>query len=116
MKLKLPHREVSLDTQISYEERNVFINSLLKEEIIFQEDAMSIEEYFRHTWTKPKSITCMDIIGYYLTKGDCHGEDREVLSHKKAEELRKGSKRHTTFSSIDYKKGVELGIIDIEEY
>lgn len=115
MKLHLPHKKVSLDSQLSYEGRNLFIHQLLEEEIEFRDSNMTVEEYFRFTWDKSHTKTCMDIIAYYLTKGNIEGEDREVMSHKKAEEMRKGSKRHTTFSSMDYDKQTEFGLVDIDD-
>lgn len=115
MKLQLPHRDVNLDSQLPFQERNSFIRKLLEEKIEFHNETMTVEEYFRYTWTKSTTKTCMDIIGYYLTKGNTEGEDREVMSHKKAEEMRKGSKRHTTFSSMDYNRQVEFGLIDTDD-
>lgn len=115
MKLQLPHRDVYLDSQLPFQERNSLIKEVLEEEIEFLNETLTVEEYFRATWTKPTTKTCMDIIGYYLTKGNTEGEDREVLSHKKAEEMRKGSKRHTTFSSMDYNRQVEFGLIDVDD-
>lgn len=115
MELNLPHRKVKLDCQLSFEERNLFIHQLLQEEIEFHEVVMTVEEYFRYTWNKSNTKVCMDIVGYFLTKGNATGEDREVMSHKKAEEMRKGSARHTTFSSMDYDKQSEFGLVDVED-
>lgn len=115
MKLKLPHRDVILKSDIEFEERNEIIESVLLENMKFHSKEMSVEEYFRETWDKPATKTALDMIGYYLTKGNAEGEDREVLSHRKAEEMRKGSSRHTTFSSMDYGRQEEFGIIDVDD-
>lgn len=115
MKLYLPHREVDLDVNLSFTERNEKIFEILAEEIVFHEETMSVEEYFRYTWEKEPSKVSMDIIGYYLTKNNYEGEDREVLSNKKQKEIRKGSKRHTTFSGMGYDNQVAVGLVDIED-
>lgn len=116
MKLFLPHREVTLDTNLPFMERNEVIHNLLKENMTFQEITMSVEEYFRYTWDKETSKVSMDIIGYYLTKNNSQGEDREVVSNGKMKEMRKGSKRHTTFSGMGYDNQVSLGLIDEDDY
>lgn len=115
MKLYLPHREVDLDTTLSFDGRNEVIFGILAEEIVFHEQTMTVEEYFRYTWEKQPSKISMDIIGYYLTKNNFEGEDREVLSNKKQKEIRKGSKRHTTFSGMGYDNQVAVGLIDIDD-
>jgi hypothetical protein len=115
MKLYLPHREVNLDASLSFDERNKVIYKLLEEEIEFHEEIMTVEEYFRYTWNKQPSKISMDIIGYYLTKNNAEGEDRDVLSVKKEKEIRKGSKRHTTFSGMGQDNQVKVGLIDLED-
>lgn len=135
MKLYLPHREVNLDSSLSFEERNQVIYKLLEETIEFHEQTMTVEGYFRYTWNKQPTKVSMDIIGYYLTKNNINEEelktiaededtsdeeknneeDRWVISNKKQKEMRKGSKRHTTFSGMGYDNQVKVGLIDIEE-
>lgn len=110
MKLKLPHKTYNLDTNLAIEERLLMINTLLEEKIEFYEQVMTVEEYFRHTWEESK--TCMDIIGYYLTKED---KKLEILSNNKQQEMKTGSKRHTTFSGMGYANQVAVGLIDIDE-
>lgn len=115
MKLKLPHKTYDLDMNLNITDRLVVINELLKEKIEFHDETMTVEEYFRYTWTNPKanSKTCMDIIGYYLTKEE---KDLEILSKGKQNEMLKGSKRHTTFSGMGYDNQVAVGLIDVDEY
>ena len=115
MKITLPHREVRLDTSLPFDERNKEINTILSEVIEFHAESMTVEEYFRYTWNKANTKVCMDIIGYYLTKGNAEGEDREVISNKKMIEMVKGSTRHTTFSGMGYENQVAYGLVDIEE-
>lgn len=115
MKLYLPHREVTLDTSLPFPERNNEIYRILDEEIEFQALKMSVEEYFRLTWDKPHTKVSLDIIGYYLTKGNFGGEDREILSNVKQKEMRKGSKRHTTFSAMSYENQMSIGIKDFDD-
>lgn len=112
MKLILPHREVVLSSELSYQERNSFIEVILQEKIEFHEMTMTVEEYFRYTWNKQVSRISMDIIGYYLSKGSNEREDGEILSHKKEKEMKKGSDRHVTFSGLSAKSQEDLGITD----
>lgn len=112
MELLLPHRKVGLDTSLNLKERKVFIDSLLEEEITFHSQTMTVEEYFRYTWNKNNTKTCLDIIGYYLTKVE---KDLEILSHTKEKEMKNGSKRHTTFSSMDMESQQDLGLIEKDE-
>lgn len=120
MRLILPHRDVSLMADIDFEKRNELILNLLKESTGLKDsenDILTVEEYFRFTWDKQNTRTALDIISYYLTKGntDEEGEDREVLSHKKEKELQKGSKRHVTFSGMSIRQQEDLGIIDVAD-
>jgi hypothetical protein len=136
MKLHLPHREVNLDSNLSYEDRNKVIFALLEETIEFHEQTMTVESYFRYTWNKQPTKVSMDIIGYYLTKNNMNEaeleeiedeneketnnsnnnkEDRWVISNKKQKEMRKGSKRHTTFSGMGYENQVKVGLIEADD-
>lgn len=112
MEILLPHRKVELDTSLTFEERTKVINSLLNEVIDFHAQSMTVEEYFRFTWKKNSTITCMDIIGYYLSKEE---KDLTILSQKKENEMAKGSKRHTTFSSMGKENQQQYGLIDLDE-
>lgn len=112
MKLKLPHKTYNLDMEASIENRMTTINEILSEVIDFQEESMTVEEYFQLTWDKPNSKTCMDIIGYYLTK---EKRNLDVLSNDKQKEMLHGSKRHTTFSGMGYENQVEFGLVDIDD-
>lgn len=118
MKLILPHREVSLGAELDYKERNTFISELLSEPTGLtdnENESLTVEEYFRYTWNKQNTRTSLDIISYYLTKGNSEGEDKEVLSHKKEKELQKGSKRHVTFSGMSIRQQEDLGLIDTSD-
>lgn len=113
MRIELPHRNVNLDASLSPTEKLEVVYKLLDEDIVFHDETMTLEDYFRFTFEIQSSITAMDIISYYLTK-----ENRvlEVLSTKKQEEMRKGSKRHTTFSGMGYADQVRNGVIDSDDY
>lgn len=118
MKLILPHREVSLVAELDYKERNTFVSNLLSEPTGLtdnENESLTVEEYFRYTWNKQNTRTSLDIISYYLTKGNSEGEDKEVLSHKKEKELQKGSKRHVTFSGMSIRQQEDLGLIDTSD-
>lgn len=112
MKLKMTHKTYNLDMELPLQDRVKAINDLLGEDIIFHEEVMTVEEYFRHTWNKQNTKISLDIIGYYLTK---ENRDLEVLSTKKQLEMETGSKRHTTFTSMGYDNQVALGLVDIED-
>lgn len=117
MKLYLPHREVTLDTSLPYPQRKEAIEKILGESTNLEDrdfDLMTVEDYFRFTWDEPTTKVLMDIIGYYLTKNNTEeeGEDKEVLSNKKQKEIRKGSKRHTTFSGLPNEVQTSMGLKD----
>ncbi|WP_144509947.1 hypothetical protein [Bacillus sp. FJAT-22090] len=119
MKLYLPHREATLDTSLGFTERNEEIYKLLEESTGLQDnenDIMSVEEYFRFTWDKQPTKISLDVIGYYLTKNNAEGEDRDVLSNGKQKEMIKGSNRHTTFSGMGYDNQVAIGVVDTDDY
>lgn len=130
MKLKLPHGEIFLDSELPFETRKQEVDKLLASKIVFQSETMTVEEYFRHTWEKSPTKTCMDMIGYYLTKNNRseeeleadkkeddknYKEDKYVLSNKKTKEMQKGSYRHTTFSSMGIEYQTMMGIDDIDD-
>lgn len=105
MELILPHRAVTLNQELDFNERNQAIFALLDETIQFHENSMTVEEYLRHTFNKQNTRAILDMIGYYLTKNNLGEEsdskrDKEVLSITKQEEMETGSKKHTTFSSM----------------
>lgn len=116
MKLYLPHREADLSVSLGYNERNELIHSILEEKLDFHEEVMSVEEYLRRTWNRDSSKVLMDIIGYYLTKNNFEGEDREVLSNGKVKEMKKGSKRMTAFSGMGLDNQVGFGVVDADDY
>lgn len=113
MKVELPHKNVNLDASLNPDAKMEIIFKLLDEEIVFHNETMTLEEYFRLTFEIQSSIIAMDIIGYYLTK-----ENRvlEIMSTKKQEEMQKGSKRHVTFTSMGYVNQVRNGVIDSDDY
>lgn len=115
MKIKLPHREVNLKSDVSYFERNEIIKKVLNEKIDFLENSMKVEDYFSETWDKQGTRTALDMMSYYLTKGNAEGEDKEILSHRKQKELQRGSKRHITFSALGVGTQERLGIIDTSD-
>lgn len=130
MKILFPHREVNLDidsrTAPPIEERKKIVNSILIEKIEFHNQVMTVEEYLTHTWEKQSTKAILDMIGYYLTKdsftedqkndtnyfGEEIKEDRFILSNRSIEEMEKGSKRHTTISSMGQENHFKLGFED----
>lgn len=107
MKILLPHKTVSLDSSLSIEEKKKVVESLLSEEMEFHAETMTLEEYLSLTWKKPNSKVIMDMLAYYLTKEE---KNLEILSHKKENEISKGSERHTNFSSLSKDDKELLGI------
>lgn len=130
MKILFPHREVNLDidsrTVPPIEERKKIVNSILIEKIEFHNQVMTVEEYLTHTWEKQSTKAILDMLGYYLTKesftedqkndtnyfGEDIKEDRFILSNRSIEEMEKGSKRHTTISSMGQENNFKLGFED----
>lgn len=116
MKLYLPHREANLDTTLDYDKRNECIHAILEEEVEFHSETMTVEDYFRRTWNDKTTKVLMDVIGYYLTKNNTVGEDREVLSNYKQKEMRVGSKRMITFSGMEIGDQLSYGITEVDDY
>lgn len=120
MRLKLPHREVVLDSDLTYPERNELIKKLLSEK--YNED-LTVEEYFQETWNIQHTIICMDMIGYYLSKGNVplnddgtKPQDDEVLSHKKQKEIEQGTRKYSNFSNLSLTDKVSLGLDTDNDY
>lgn len=107
MKVLLPHRTVSLDSSLSIEEKKKVVETLLSEKIEFHAETMTLEEYLTFTWEKPNSKVIMDMLAYYLTKEE---KNLEILSHKKENEISKGSERYTSFSNLSEEDKESLGI------
>lgn len=131
MIIKLPQEDYFLNSELPFCKRNEEVNNLLLKKIEFYSETMTVEEYFRITWEIPESKKCMDMIGYYLSKnnrsedeleqdradndGKDSKEDKYILSNKKIKEMQKGSKRHTTFSSMGIEYRAMMGIDDIDD-
>ena len=107
MKILLPHREVSLDSSLTIEEKKKVVEHLLSENIEFHAQTMTLEEYLTLTWEKQNSKVIMDMLAYYLTKEE---KNLEILSHKKENEISKGTKRYTNFSNLSEDDKELLGI------
>ena len=112
MKLRLPHKTHNLDLKMETDDRLALINRILTEEINFQDQTMTVEEYFSHTWDKQNTKVALDIIGYFLTKED---KKLEILSNSKRKEMENGSNRHTTFSGMGIENQVAVGLVDIDD-
>lgn len=107
MKVLLPHRTVSLDSSLEPNDRVKVIETLLKEEIEFHSETMTLEEYLTFTWKKQNSKVIMDMFSYYLTKEE---KNLEVLSHSKEKEISKGTKKYTNFSNLSEDDKELLGL------
>ncbi|MBY0221966.1 hypothetical protein [Sporosarcina aquimarina] len=113
MKLQVAHESFSLDMNLKVEGKKKAVDELLEKKLIFHNESMTVEEYFRETWFDPDTIKCMDTLGYYLSKQDGNSE---VLSGDKQKEMSKGSKKYTTFSGLDYKEQLILGLAEINDW
>lgn len=117
MRIILPHKKVNLDTSLHPEDRKVVVENLLKEEIEFHNETMTLEEYLTHTWNKQNSKTIMDLFGYYLTKF----ETQEVLSRDKTKEMSRGfygksdNNRYSNFTDLSPDDKERIGLIDKNE-
>lgn len=107
MKILLPHKTVSLDTSLPIEEKKKVVESLLAEKIEFHAETMTLEEYLVYTWDKQNSKVIMDMFSYYLTKEE---RNLEILSHKKNNEITKGTDKYTYFDNLSEKNKEALGI------
>lgn len=113
----MPHKTYELDFSLEDEERMKIVNGILSDVIGFNGEEMTVEDYFIETWDvlsyKDTTLYYKEVLGYYLSKEE---RDLSVLSRDKMKEMNRGSKRHTTFSNMDYKSQVGLGIIDEDDY
>jgi hypothetical protein len=114
MKLKIPTRDVYLDPTLDSEERLDFINNLLQFKFDLDEKHFTLEQYFQETWNKENTKVCMDIIGYYLSKGGIakYQHDKEVLSKSKVYKMNNGDKNKINFSDLKLEDQFALGLID----
>lgn len=131
------HSPYYLPDNIEPSERLIEVNKMLEDVLEFDGEYMTVEEYFRHTWTKVesngtnRSKNNMERIGTYLSKmPDQKGkEDKEVLSRNDHLEMSKGIRRTTTkdrknayvdsryviHSDLNKETLAELGLIDNAE-
>jgi hypothetical protein len=115
MKLRLPtNKNINLDETLNSEERLEFINNLLLIEFDLDDRHFTLEKYFRETWDKENTKVCMDIIGYYLSKGCVpkYHHDKEVLSKSKIHKMNNGDKNKINFSDLKLEDQFALGLID----
>jgi hypothetical protein len=115
MKLKLPtNKSIQLDQTLNSEERLQFINNLLLFEFDLDEKHFTLEQYFQETWNKDNTKVCMDIIGYYLSKGDIvkYQHDKEVMSKSKVSKMNNGDKNKINFSDLKLEDQFALGLVD----
>jgi hypothetical protein len=113
MKLKLPDgKEIYLDETLDKYERLELIDNLLNKTFKMDDKTFTLESYFRETWFKEKTIVCMDIIGYYLSKdfSKKSNNDKEVLSRNKFKKMVRGDKNVKIFSDLSHQDQVILGI------
>ena len=107
MKILLPHNTVSLDSSLPVEEKKKIVESLLAEKIEFHAETMTLEEYLVYTWNKQNSKVIMDMFAYYMTKEE---KNLEILSHKKENEMTKGTSKYTQFDGLSEDDKKSLGI------
>jgi len=114
MKLKLPHREVILDTSLDLEKRKEIVEKILKDIVEYNGKNITLEEYFRETWNSKSTSVCLDIMGYYLIK-KYKKRDRSIISRKKHKQMKNNNKHYINFSNLSKRKQIELGIKDYED-
>lgn len=137
MKIKIDgHKSFYLPDNIEPFERLIEVNKMLEEELCFDGETMTVEDYFRHTWNKVESNGAnlsksnMDKIGFYLSKmPEQEGrEDKEILSRNDQLEMSKGVRRtskdgknlymeskYILHTDLSKEKLAEIGLIDNAE-
>lgn len=117
MKIKIANQYTyNLDLNLSMEERLIAINVILKEEISIGNGKISIQDYFLETWDKNNTRTCLDIIGYYLTKENHNKrDDSDIISRRKYREMVNWNDRYSVFSDLSIKDQLQFGFKDYED-
>ncbi|MFS0643698.1 hypothetical protein [Siminovitchia sp. 179-K 8D1 HS] len=130
MIIKIRGKEYVFSDAIEPSERNTKIKNMLKDNIIFDDVKMTVEEYFRITWNKKPTIVALDKIGNYLSKmPNQNGKhDKEILSKNDELEITKGVRhktvkgkreivdsRYINFSELSKKDSVNLGLLDVDD-
>lgn len=96
----------SLSFNHSDEEKIVIVNEILEE----------YRNYFNEFWYSDSVKKCLDVLAYYLcTTGNGGERDKDVLSKYKMNEMREGSRKHTTFSALSSAQKAALGLIDVPD-
>lgn len=74
------------------------------------------KKYFELNWDSDRIKICLDVLGYYLCKPvtDEHVDDG-ILSGYKMNEMKEGSKKHLTFSSMSRRQRATLGLLDFDD-
>lgn len=97
MIVRIANEKYQLETNISSHEKVEVVSKLLKENLIFMDREMTVEEYFLETWDNPYTIKTMDLLSYYITKVSY---DMTTLSRNRMKEISRGSDRHITLGSL----------------
>lgn len=108
IKIELPHEAYYLDMNLTQDLKLEEVAILLQEKLVFDGEEMTVEEYFSETWDNPVTKKNLDMIGYYLIRGD----DEGILSNDDIKEMERKPKNYVTFSDLSKKRQVEIGLID----
>lgn len=104
MKVLLPNNEkVILPGSITYEERLKLVKDILYKH----------EAYFIETWDTRKTKTCLDMLGYYLSRAsDFKDEEYPTASTRESAVLsgKRKSKHYVNFSDLNNKQQYVLGL------
>lgn len=115
---------------IEPKERLVEINKVLDTSLMFHGEAMTVNEYFRFTWTKSETKQMLDRISFYLSKmPEQNGQhDKTIISRNDELEMNKGvrwvnknkkkvleSSRYRNFTDTSIDDKASFGLADIED-
>ncbi len=89
---------------------NIDIRKIIVEAILDK-----YKDHIEQSWDGDTVKTCLDVMGYYLCKPTKENTNINILSKYKMNEMKDGSRKHITFSSLSRRQRVLLGLVDIDD-
>lgn len=113
MKIQLPHRVLKFteeDKILTGEEKVLFINEILAEKIVVNDEMMTLDDYYRDNFNNRSVIVALDMFSYYITKN--HREHQDIMTRETIKKMQRGDGRTINFSNLGYNDMTGMGMID----
>lgn len=89
---------------------------IVRRKLVVDDILNTYKNYFELNWDSDRIKICLDVLGYYLCKPVTdENVDDGILSGYKMNEMKEGSKKHITFSSMSRRQRATLGLLDFDD-